>query len=83
MYQYLYACEHGDFGMPRSQISIYQTADWLALVERDLKRRYKIDFELAGLSQEEMARYFNPDQSPHDFVSWFAQKYDLIDFDCG
>eukprot|EP01035_Chromulina_nebulosa_P029123 gene29123-38565_t len=42
-----------------------------------MKRDYAIDTDDAGLCDEDIARFFAEGSTPEDFVSWFAEKYDL------
>ncbi len=53
---------------------------WKKRVDYILKRRYNLTIELAGLSDRQIADYYQPDFTPSDFVEWFAEKYDLYDF---
>ncbi len=52
-------------------------AEWKRHVDALMKRDYAIDTDDAGLSDEEIARHFADGDTPEDFVSWFAEKYDL------
>ena len=50
---------------------------WKRRVNALMKRDYAIDTDDAGIDDEELARHFADGSSPEDFVSWFAEKYDL------
>lgn len=52
-------------------------ATWKRRVDALMKRDYAIDTGDAGISDEEIARYFADGDAPEGFVSWFAGKYDL------
>lgn len=45
-----------------------------------MKRDWCIDTADAGLSSEDVQRYWRDGDPPEAFVSWFAEKYDLIRF---
>lgn len=57
-----------------------ECAAWLAEVDRLMKRDWCIDTADAGLSREDVQRYWREGDPPEVFVSWFAEKYDLIQF---
>ena len=50
---------------------------WKRQVDALMTRDYAIDTDDAGLSDEEIARYFADGDTPDEFVRWFAEKYDL------
>lgn len=52
-------------------------AAWKRRVDALMKRDYAIDTHDAGISDEELARYFADGDTPEEFASWFAEKYDL------
>lgn len=52
-------------------------ARWRREVDRVMKRGYGIDTDDAGLSAEDVLRYWRGGDSPEAFVDWFAEKYDL------
>ena len=52
-------------------------AGWLRQADSDLKARYCIDFHDAGLDERELRKYATNFPQPAEFVSWFAEKYDL------
>lgn len=51
---------------------------WQSEVDHLLKRDWCIDTVDAGLSDEDLKRYWQQGQTPTEFVEWFAEKYDLI-----
>lgn len=56
-------------------------AAWLTEVDRLMKRYWRINTTDAGLSDDELTRYWRGGNDPTDFVAWFAEKYDLIRFE--
>lgn len=58
--------------------SVVRWLKWQSEVNRLLKRDWCIDTADAGLSDEDLKRYWQQGQPPTDFVDWFAEKYDLI-----
>jgi hypothetical protein len=56
-------------------------ARWLVSVDRLMKRDWCIDTADAGLSQEDVLRYWRDGDTPAGFVSRFAEKHDLIRFE--
>lgn len=48
-----------------------------------MKRDWYLDSNGAGWSREDVLRYWGYGETPEDFVDWFAEKYDLIDFRSG
>jgi hypothetical protein len=50
---------------------------WRQLSERELKTRYSIDFDDAGLTETDLRSLFESFKVPAEFVEWFAIKYDL------
>lgn len=56
---------------------------WLAEVNRIMKRDWYLDSDGAGWSRENILRYWGYGDPPEEFVDWFAEKYDLIDFRTG
>jgi len=54
---------------------------WIAEVDRILKRDWCIDTAEAGLSDDDLIRFWRDGDEPAAFVSWFAEKYDLIRFE--
>lgn len=51
---------------------------WVKLVDVIMKRDWCIDTSDAGLSEDDILRYWSHGQTPEDFVIWFAEKYGLI-----
>ena len=62
--------------MPRMARSPAITT-WKRHVDALMKRDYAIDTADAGIDDEELGRHFADGGTPEDFVSWFAEKYDL------
>lgn len=56
---------------------------WLAEVDRVMKRDWYLDSNGAGWSRDDVLRYWSYGDRPEEFVEWFAEKYDLIDFRTG
>lgn len=58
-----------------------ERARWVRIVDRLMKRNWCIDTADAGLSDDELTRYWREGDEPAAFVAWFAEKYDLIRFE--
>ena len=56
-------------------------AAWINAVDRLMKRHWCIDTADAGLSDDDLSRYWENGDTPAEFVAWFAEKYDLIRFE--
>lgn len=54
---------------------------WIATANRLMKRDWSIDTADAGLSDDDLTRYWENGDDPAEFVAWFAEKYDLIRFE--
>lgn len=54
---------------------------WLQTVNRLMKRGWCIDIADAGLSEDDLTRYWQNGDDPAEFVAWFADKYDLIRYE--
>lgn len=54
---------------------------WVAEVNRLMKQDWCIDTADAGLSDEDLERYWRDGDQPAEFVARFAEKYDLIPFE--
>ena len=54
---------------------------WFVAVNRLMKRDWRINTTDAGLSEDELTRYWQAGTDPAVFVAWFAEKYDLIRFE--
>ena len=50
---------------------------WLNTANQCLLRNYLIDFHDAGLELDDLERYFAAFEMPHEFVEFYAEKYDL------
>ena len=56
-------------------------ARWIQTVDRLMKRDWCIDTADAGLDEAALSRFWREGETPEAFVSWFAEKYDLIRFE--
>ena len=54
---------------------------WVQAVNRLMKQDWCIEASDAGLSAEELDRYWRDGEEPATFVAWFAEKHDLIRFE--
>lgn len=54
---------------------------WAAQVDRLMQRDWCIGITDAGLSDDDILRYWRGGDEPAEFVAWFAEKYNLINFD--
>lgn len=62
-------------------MSIPTTFDaWRKNADRELKDRYCITLEDAGLDDDYLEKFFADGERPDAFVAWFAEKYDLTEF---
>lgn len=66
--------------MPANAALPPECIEWLANVDRVMKRDWCIDSADAGWSPEETLRYWRYGETPEAIVEWFAQKYELIRF---
>ena len=57
-----------------------ECAVWLAEVDLVMKRDWYIDTSDAGLSIEEILRFWSYGETPEEFVLWFAKERELFDF---
>jgi len=57
---------------------IMERSAWVAEVDRLMRRDWCIDTSDAGLSDDELTRYWQDAEEPAAFVAWFAEKHDLI-----
>lgn len=55
-------------------------AKWLSEVDRLMKRDWYIDTVDAGLDDEQIIAYWKFNETPEEFVAWFAEDADLYDF---
>ena len=46
-----------------------------------MKRDWCIGTADAGLSAQELQRYWRDGEAPDAFVAWFAEKYDLVRYE--
>lgn len=53
---------------------------WLAEVDHIMKRDWYIDTVDAGLDDAQVVAYWKFDETPEEFVAWFAKDADLYDF---
>ncbi len=51
---------------------------WVKEVDQIMARDWCLDLSDAGADSEQVLRYWKFEQTPADFVEWFAEKYDLI-----
>lgn len=58
-----------------------ECVEWLAAVDRLMKRDWCIETSDAGWSSADVLTYWRDGGSPREFVEWFAAKYDLIRFE--
>lgn len=56
-------------------------ADWIAAVDRIMKRDCCIGTAEAGLNEDELRRFWREGDVPEAFVAWYAEKYDLVRFE--
>ena len=56
-------------------------ARWVSTVDRLLERDWCIGTADAGLSDDDLVRYWRDGDAPAEFVAWFAEKYDLIRYE--
>ena len=54
---------------------------WVKQVDVLMKRDWLINTSDAGLSEEDVLRYWSHGETPDEFVAWFAEKYDLVRLD--
>ncbi len=55
-------------------------AEWLQKVAEILQRDWCLSPEAAGWDDEQIDRYYSWGESPEEFVKWYADKYELLDF---
>ena len=60
---------------------IMDRSAWVAEVDRLMRRDWCIDTSDAGLSDDELTRYWQGGEEPSAFVVWFAEKHDLIRYE--
>lgn len=54
--------------------------EWRAEVDRVMKRDWYIDTDQAGTEIERLLTHWKDGVEPERYVSWFADKYGLFDF---
>ncbi len=54
---------------------------WAAQVDRLMQRDWRLSIADAGLSDDDLIRYWRDGEEPAEFVAWFAEKYDLIRYE--
>ncbi|MDO1557968.1 hypothetical protein Q0812_00825 [Brevundimonas sp. 2R-24] len=54
---------------------------WIKAVDLQMRRDWCIDSIDAGLSPEELKRFWGHGETPAEFVAWFAKKHDLLRFE--
>lgn len=55
--------------------------DWGRAVDKLLRRDWCLSVVDAGIDDEQLSRAWIDGETPEAFVAWFAEKYDLIQFD--
>jgi hypothetical protein len=50
---------------------------WRPQADHELKTRYSINFDDAGLTESDLRSFFESFKVPAEFVEWFATKHDL------
>lgn len=53
---------------------------WLSEVDRIMKQDWYIDTHDAGTETARLIAHWEDGDTPAEYVAWFADKYDLIDF---
>jgi hypothetical protein len=53
---------------------------WITEVDRVMWRDWYLTSSLAGWDRDQLLRYWPYQESPEEFVDWYAEKYDLIRF---
>ena len=56
---------------------VMEKSEWVEEVNRLMLRDWCIDMNDAGLSEEEITRFWIAGDHPPAFVGWFAEKHDL------
>lgn len=54
---------------------------WAAHVDRLMQRDWCLSIADAGLSDDDLVRYWRDGDEPAEFVAWFAEKYDLVRYE--
>ena len=52
--------------------------DWRRRVDAIMKKNYAITTDDAGLSEDDILRFFRNEPDADAFVDWFATKHDLV-----
>ncbi|WP_332656975.1 hypothetical protein [Brevundimonas sp.] len=65
--------------MPQREVPA-ACSKWLAEVDRLMKRDWYIDTVDAGLDDEQVIACWKFEETPEEFVAWFAEDADLYDF---
>ena len=52
-------------------------AKWCEAVNHRLQNVYMITIEDAGIDEADLKSHWETEESPYDYVEWFALKYDL------
>ena len=50
---------------------------WAQRVDKLMVYDYCLSIDEAGISKTDLRNYFGLNLDPHEFVQWFATKYDL------
>lgn len=54
---------------------------WVRTVNRLLRRDWCLSVADAGIDEDQLTRAWREGDDPAAFVTWFAEKYDLIRFE--
>ncbi len=54
---------------------------WAAQVDSLMQRDWCIGITDAGLSDDDILRYWRSGDEPAEFVTWIAEKYDLLRYE--
>ena len=56
-------------------------AHWVQTADRLLRRDWCLSVADAGIDEDQLTRAWRDGEDPAAFVTWFAEKYDLIRFE--
>lgn len=66
--------------MENAEVMPSECTIWLAEVDRVMTRDWYINTSDAGLSVEEIIRFWRYGETAEEFVLWFAKDRELFDF---